>query len=147
MSGSEASAIEVSAAETDVLPYPPRVTEFTAPFWSALGEGRLTTTRCTLCEFLTFPPKIVCPECWSQNVGYVALTGRGRLATFTEVCVAPATFRHEAPYVIGIVDLEENVRLLTRVRAPFEELTVDLPVQMVVRHSEPVPLYEFAPLP
>ena len=95
--------------EPDVLPYPPRMTEFTAPFWEALREGRLTTTRCTACGFLTFPPKIVCPECWSRDVAYVDLSGAGRLASFTEICVPPAVFRHEAPYVIGIVDLAEEV--------------------------------------
>jgi len=136
-----------SAGNADQLPYPPRTTEFTAPFWSAVADGRLTTTRCTRCEFLTFPPKVLCPQCWSRDVEYVVLSGRGRLATFTEVCVPPAVFRDEAPYVIGIVDLEENVRLLTRIRAPFDELTVGLPVHMVVRHSQPVALYEFAPSP
>ena len=101
-------------SQPDVLPYPPRMTDFTAPFWSALGQGRLTTTRCTSCGFLTFPPKIVCPECWCREVEYVTLSGRGRLASFTEICVPPAAFRHEAPYVIGIVDLEEVMSSLLR---------------------------------
>lgn len=128
---------------TDVLPFPPRMTEFTRPFWDAVADGRLTTTRCEACGFLTFPPKILCPECWSEDVEYVELSGRGILVSYTEICVAPAVFREEAPYVIAIIDLEEDVRLLSRIRAPFDELRPDIAVRMVVRHAEPVSLFEF----
>jgi uncharacterized OB-fold protein len=129
--------------ELPTLPYAPRITEFTEPFWDAVEQGILTTTRCNTCGFITFPPKILCPECWGTDLAYIELSGRGILRSYTEVNVAPGVFQAEAPYVIAIVDLEENVRLLSRVRATFEELTPDLPVHMVVRHALPVSLFEF----
>lgn len=135
------------ADEVDQLPYAPRMTEFTRPFWDAVGRGILTTTQCSDCGFLTFPPKPICPECWSENVQYIELSGSGALQSFTEVNIAPAAFRHEAPYVIAIIDLDEGVRLLSRIRAAFDDLVPDLRVRMVPRHAEPVSLFEFEVVP
>jgi uncharacterized protein len=129
---------------TDQLPYAPRTTEFTRPFWDAVEAGRLTTTRCRACGFLTFPPKPICPDCWTTDVEYIELSGRGTLRSYTEINVAPAVFRDEAPYVIGIIDLDEDVRLLSRVQATWDELTPDLRVHMVTRYAQPVSLFEFA---
>jgi uncharacterized protein len=125
------------------LAYPPRLTDFTRPFWSALGEGRFTTTQCTECKHVTFPPKPLCPECWSPRVEWRELSGRGTLRSYTEVCVAPAVFAAEAPYVLCLVDLDEGVRCLSRVLANWEDLRPDARVKVTMRDSEPVSLFEF----
>jgi uncharacterized OB-fold protein len=132
-------------SEPPELAYPPRVTPATRSFWEALERGRLVTTRCRACGHLTFPPKILCPGCWGRDLEWVELSGRGRLASFTEVWAAPGPFRPEAPYVLGLVDLDEGVRLLTRVRGRFEELAVGLRVELAVRRARPVSLFEFRP--
>lgn len=49
-------------------PYPPRVSEFTAPFWQALADGHLVTTRGKAPQRLTFPPKPYCPFSWEREV-------------------------------------------------------------------------------
>ena len=94
--------------------YPPRVTAFTRRFWHDLQDGRFTTTRCDDCRRFTFPPKPFCPHCWSRRVSWAELSGRGRLYAATTIHAAPAAFRGEAPYRVGIVDLEEGLRLATR---------------------------------
>lgn len=125
------------------LAYPPRVTEFTQPFWDGLAAGHLSSTRCTACQHMTFPPKPVCPECWGRDVVWERLSGKGSLYSFTEVSAAPATFADEAPYVLCLVDLDEGVRCLSRVLASWEELEPDQRVRMVVRQAEPVALFDF----
>jgi uncharacterized protein len=130
----------------DILPelaYPPRVTEFTRPFWDALEEGVMRTTRCDECGHMTFPPKPLCPNCWTKRVSWVDLAGRGVLYTYTEVSAAPATFADEAPYVLGLVDLDEGVRCLSRVLAPWVELRPGLRVRLSVRQTQPVRLFDF----
>ncbi len=91
--------------------YPPRQTEFTRHFWGVLNEGRFETTRCDDCGRPSFPPKPFCPHCWSRNVAWIELSGRGKLYAQTVVHAAPSVFRDEAPYRVGIVDLEEGVRI------------------------------------
>ena len=127
------------------LAYPPRVTRFTRPFWEALDAGRLTTTRCRACGHLTFPPRLLCPDCWGQDVEWTRLSGRGILHSFTEVWAAPGPFAAEVPYVLGLVDLEEGVRCLSRVDARYDDLRVDQPVVLAVRRARPVSLFEFRP--
>lgn len=125
------------------LAYPPRVTEFTRPFWDGLAAGTLSTTRCTGCGHMTFPPKPVCPECWASDLEWVELSGKGTLYSFTEVSAAPSTFAAETPYVLCLVDLDEGVRCLSRILAPYDSLVPDTRVRLRIRESEPVRLFEF----
>ncbi len=125
------------------LPYPPRVTPFTKPFWEGLDRGVLRTTQCVDCSRITFPPKPLCPECWRSNIEWIDLSGRGTLYSYTEVSAAPATFANEAPYVLCLVDLEEGVRCLSRILAPWSAIRPDMRVTMKVRHTEPVRLFDF----
>lgn len=128
---------------TAQLAHPPRVTAFTRPFFDALREGRLATTRCRPGGHLTFPPKFVCPRCWSRDVEWFDLAGTGMLRTFTEVWAAPTPFAAEVPYLLGLVDLDEGVRLLARVDGGFDDHVLDERVEVVVRDGRPVPLFAF----
>jgi uncharacterized OB-fold protein len=98
--------------------YPPRISKFTQPFWQALTESRWTTTRCVTCEKLTFPPKANCPHCWSTDVRWVALDTRGTVYSRTRIHAAPTVFAHEAPYSVGIVDLDCGIRLACKLLDP-----------------------------
>lgn len=129
----------------DELPYAPRVTKFNRPFWDELRQGRLSTTRCRKCHHITFPPKVLCPECWCRDIEWLTLAGHGHLRSYTEVCAAPQPFQPEAPYVIGLVDLIEDVRILTRIAGTYDALVPDMPVQLAIRQTTPVPLFYFNP--
>lgn len=63
---------------------------------------------------MTFPPKPVCPHCWSTKVSWCSLGSRGTLYSWTRIHAAPAAFSGEAPYAVGIVDLDDGVRLACR---------------------------------
>ena len=125
------------------LAYPPRVTAFTAPFWDGLREDVFRTTRCAHCTHTTFPPKPVCPECWSADIEWIRLGGGGVLRSYTEVCAAPAVFAAEVPYLLGLVDLDENVRCLSRIVGNWEDLRPDRRVRVRMRAAEPTYLFEF----
>jgi len=130
----------------DALPtlaYPPRMTAFTQRFWDALRAGRFETTVCDSCGRIGFPPKFVCPACWSRSLSWTVLSGSGTLRSFTEVLVAPTMFLAEAPYNLAVIDLDEGPRLLSRVVDPYESLTLDARVRLVIREAWPVPLFEF----
>ncbi len=127
------------------LAYPPRITPFTKPFWDGLRERRFTTTICENCSHVTFPPKPVCPACWSEKVDWVELKGTGVLRSFTEICAAPLAFAKEAPYIVGLVDLDEGIRCLSRIKAPYDALAPDIRVHVVFREAEPSYLFDFVP--
>ena len=123
-------------------PYPPRVTELTATFWNGLAQGEWRTTRCRSCANLTFPPKKICPFCWSDSMEWAALATRGTLYSWTQIHVAPAAFRSQAPYHVGIVDLEDGVRLAcSLLTTPDLPPRCDAQVEIVALQAEDGPLF------
>jgi uncharacterized protein len=125
--------------------FPPRMTEFTQRFWQGLASGRFETTRCEDCNRLTFPPKPFCPHCWSKRIAWVPLSGRGKLYSQTVVHAAPLVFADEVPYRVGIVDLDEGLRIATRVLADSEP-KLDTAVEIVVLCYRDGPLFAARPL-
>jgi len=85
-------------------------------FYEYLKEGRFTTTKCQNCGYVAYPPRIICPECYSDNLNYIDLPTRGRVIVFSEeVKGVPLGF--EPPLIHAVVDLgvEPVRRLLTRI--------------------------------
>lgn len=95
-------------------PYPPRISEATRTFWDSLRNERLRTTRCQDCGDLTFPPKPVCPNCLSASLSWRDFSGEGTLYSYTTVWAGPQIFEEELPYTVCVVDLDEGLRLGSR---------------------------------
>ena len=53
-------------------------------FYDNLREGRFTTTKCRKCGNVAFPPGVICPKCWSEELEWVDLPQRAKVVTFTE---------------------------------------------------------------
>lgn len=129
------------------LSYPPRLSDFTQTFWNGLRTGQWQTTCCEDCKKVTFPPKPVCPHCWSTRVSWQPLGSKGVLYSWTRIHAAPAVFASESPYAVGIVDLTEGVRLACRLVAATDvALTPGMPVEMVVLRYEDGPLFAARPV-
>tara|TARA_A100001391_G_scaffold44878_1_gene26393 strand:+ start:4344 stop:4769 length:426 start_codon:yes stop_codon:yes gene_type:complete len=123
-----------------VRAYPPRMTAFTSRFWNSLSAGQFETSHCRSCDRLSFLPKPICPHCWSSDIGWSPLSGRGRLYSSTVIHAAPAVFQPEAPYSVGIVDLDEGLRIATRIVGETTP-ALDSAVELVVLRYTDGPLY------
>jgi len=116
--------------------YPPRVTAFTRPFWDALAEGRFLVTRCEGCGRHSFPPKPICPHCWTDVVAWEERSTDGRVYSWTRVHAGPAIFEADLPYAIGIVDLSCGVRLACPLVGDAD-WQCDMAVELVhIRHAD-----------
>ena len=94
----------------------PVPTDWSRRFWTALhDDGVFLLQRCDACgEFVGYP-KIFCPHCYSDNLGWHVASGRGVVYTYSTVTAnPPSTFLDELPYTIAIVQLDEGPRFLTR---------------------------------
>ena len=127
-------------------PFPPRVSAFTRPFWDALAEGRLITSSCRRCGRLSFPPKPVCRDCWSEDIEWRDLRPTGVLYSFTRVHVVPRAFLADALYFIGIVDLADGVRMMCRLMGEQSRFAPEVPVEMMVLTYDDGPLFAARPL-
>jgi len=114
----------------------PQTEDFTriSRFFDELRKGRLMTTRCKACGALNWPPRVVCPECVSDELEWIELPRTGSLWAFTELCAgAPLGMDEEMPFSIGIVELERvGLRMLSRIETPFERLELGMPMELTV---------------
>ena len=94
-------------------------------FYRRLAGGRLATTRCAACGELRFPPRQLCPQCGTE-MEWEELSGRGTVHAFTQ---QERGLRFVAPHVIGVVDLEEGIRVFGLLDVPFESLEIGQPVE------------------
>jgi len=104
---------KIKRPETIKLPfmldfYPLEDEKYTrmSQFFKNLKERRLTTTKCKRCAQLLWPPRIVCPNCFSDELEWVDLGTEGELYAFTEMRLgAPLGFVEDVPFCIGIVKI------------------------------------------
>ena len=122
-------------------PFAPRVSGFTQPFWKALDEGRLLSTRCKACGHGSFPPRTLCRACWSTSLEWVELPSTGQLYSFTRIHVAPQAFSADAPYAIGIIDLEAGPRLMCRLIGEIRPEDMAASMRMLVLRYDDGPLF------
>ena len=74
----------------------------------------LLGTRCAACGLAHFPRTDTCPYCATEDPEPVELSPRGTLWAWTAVTAPPPGYQGEVPYGIGVVELPEGVRVITR---------------------------------
>jgi uncharacterized OB-fold protein len=95
---------------------------------------RLEAAKCTKCGNISFPPRLVCPECKAKTFTPVRLNDEGKLLTYTVVRVASDKFSKETPFAVGIVELNDGVKLTTQITdVNVDSLKVGQRVKLVFR--------------
>jgi hypothetical protein len=95
---------------------------------------RLEAGKCVKCGQIHFPPRRICPKCKGKTFETVHLSDEGKLLTFTVVRVASEKFSKQTPMVVGIVELNDGVRVTTQVAdAEVDKLEVGQKVKLVFR--------------
>lgn len=110
-------------------------------FFEELNARRLATTRCPDDGWL-YPPRPWCPRCLREDLEWAELSGLGTLAAFS---TQETAVRFRAPDVIGLVDLDEGVRLLTHVAGRYEDLAIGMRVRLRWIDVDGQTLHSFAP--
>ncbi|MFD4294228.1 Zn-ribbon domain-containing OB-fold protein [Rhodococcus sp. NPDC058505] len=88
----------------------PELTELTATHWTSGASGRLSVQRCLRCLRWSFPPAPCCRGCWGTDLAFEPVSGKGALLTWA-VVVEPVRAVPAPPYLVGVVDLVEGVRI------------------------------------
>ncbi|MFQ5420333.1 MAG: Zn-ribbon domain-containing OB-fold protein [Anaerolineae bacterium] len=96
-------------------PTPP-IDAWTEPFWTAVRQEKLLLQFCPHCREHIFYPRRYCPTCLAEDMTWVEAAGRGKVYAFTVVQNnAPSAFLPDMPFVIGIVILNEGVRMMSNI--------------------------------
>lgn len=100
-------------------------------FYKFIGEGKLMGAKCSRCGTLHLPPKPVCTNCFSTDLKWVPLSGKGKLLTYTVIHVAPKQFEQMVPYSVGIVKLDDGPQLLGMIRGiEQDKLEIGMPLTL-----------------
>jgi uncharacterized OB-fold protein len=126
----------------------PALTPDNRAFWQGGAEGRLQMHHCDACARFFHPPAPICPRCLSLEVGPRAVSGRGKVLTYT---VNHQAWRADLqlPYVVAIVELadQEGLRFVSNiVGTEPDQVAIGMPVQVRFEQVEDVwlPLFERA---
>ncbi|MEJ5327036.1 MAG: Zn-ribbon domain-containing OB-fold protein [Candidatus Bathyarchaeia archaeon] len=98
-------------------------------FYKFLSQGKLMAGECMRCGKIHLPPRPLCDNCHSQEFTWTEISGKGTLATFTVIHIAPQQFQALAPYAIGIVQLENGLKLPGMITGvPHDQLRIGMPL-------------------
>ncbi len=117
----------------------PVIQPWTKEFWKATQQGKLLVQHCKDCNSKIFFPKKVCPECWSENLNWIESTGKAKVYTYTEMIdMVEPKFMADLPYIIAMVDLDEGIRMTTRiVNCKSEDVAIGMDVEVVFQEISP----------
>jgi uncharacterized OB-fold protein len=88
------------------------------PFWDATKEHKLMFQRCRKCGTRVFYPRDICPGPNCFGVGtleWIESSGHGRVYSYTITHNPHPAFADDAPYAIGIVEMDEGWRMMTNI--------------------------------
>ncbi len=114
-----------------------------ARFFEGLQQRRLLVIRCRSCDTLHFPPRAFCPDCLSEDVELEEHSGRGEVYSFTTM--AQPSSRGN-PITVAMVNLEGvEGRVFSRVKLPYEEMTIGMNVEVDYIELDGIVLHCFRP--
>jgi uncharacterized protein len=85
-------------------------------YWREMPQRyRYEAAKCVKCGKIHFPPRLVCSKCRGREFAKVVLAQAGVVETFTIIRVAPTGFGDEAPYAVGIIKLDDGVKVTAQI--------------------------------
>ncbi|MBN1316530.1 MAG: Zn-ribbon domain-containing OB-fold protein [Anaerolineales bacterium] len=109
-------------------------------FYRFLNEKKLMGSRCRSCGKLVAPPRPICSTCFGEEIEWVEMSGKGRLAAFTTIHIGPtamleAGYDRKNPYCAGIVQLAEGPAVSAQILGfdptKPEEIKIGTPLSVV----------------
>jgi len=103
-------------------------------FVENLANGKITATKCKKCSTEYYPPRMDCPTCISSEMEWIEISAQGKLAAYTEIHIPPEHFTGSEPYIIGLIELSNGLRIMGRILgANVEELKIGMEMKAIPR--------------
>ena len=107
-------------AELSKSPPPVEIgkSQWTEPFWAAAREHRLVAPKCGSCGTFRMPPTPFCPNCRSQEIDWIGLSGKGLNYSYTVIVKSMLPEMDDCiPYIPAVIELPDadGVRLISNI--------------------------------
>jgi uncharacterized protein len=94
----------------------PQITDCNKHFYNSIENGELVALKCHDCQHTFLPPSNYCPQCLSEKVDWIVLSGEGTVYSWVEYHHAfHKVLENHIPYVVAIVELKEGPRLISNI--------------------------------
>lgn len=105
-------------------------------FWRKIqNRYNLVGTKCNNCGQAYFPPRNICPNC--RRKGEIvdhSMNQKGVLVTYTIIRSATEEHERETPFILGIIELEEDTRLTSQVvNCEIDDVEIGMELEPVFR--------------
>lgn len=104
-------------------------------YWREIpGRTRLEAQKCSKCGHIIYPKRSRCDKCGGVLLEPYTLPEKGKLLTFSIVRSPPSNFVKMAPFVLGIVELEDGTRITTQITdIPVNDVSIGMSLEAVFR--------------
>src|SRR5207245_9207845 len=72
-------------------------------------------------------------KCRGSEIAWVPIEGKGKLVTFTEVYFAPPAFQDAIPYLLGLAELDDGLRVFAPISSEVERKDLRPGLELVLR--------------
>ena len=113
----------------------PEIQPFSQAFWDGTKAHKLLVQHCEDCDSNIFYPRRDCPECWSQNLGWIEAKGTGEVFSYTVTYEGvEEMFEDDLPIILAWVDLPEGIRMNTNIlECDPDEVHIGMQVEVVFK--------------
>lgn len=103
--------------------------------WRAYPQTyRLEAARCTKCQKVFYPPRLVCNKCNGREFTTFAMKRTGKVVTHTVIHTPADEYAQEAPFAVGVIEMDDGGRLTTQIAdVSFDEIKIGMPVKLEFR--------------
>ena len=99
-------------------------------FWDASDQEQFLGQKCGDCGTFRFPPRPMCPHCFSVKRDEVPLSGRGKVVSYT-IPRHPHPFGFKEAPLVAVIELEEGIRFVSNVVGiKPEDVKMDMAVEV-----------------
>jgi uncharacterized OB-fold protein len=134
---------------TTMKDYPqPTRSDINAPLLDAWKKGELHLQQCRHCDCKVYFPRTQCPQCWSVDLHWKRLSGKGKVVSYARVHKhLHPSFDDESPTLIAEVLLDEGWSMLARiVTSAGTDITSGMRLELVsLEEARRYPLPTFCP--
>jgi uncharacterized OB-fold protein len=102
-------------------------------FVEFLKNNEIRGTVCKSCGAKFFPPRSDCAGCFSDQMDWFPVTGEGTLISFTKANFAPAGFEKDVPYMLGVAEFGDEIKVFGRIDKALPEDSVKVGMKIKIR--------------
>jgi uncharacterized OB-fold protein len=109
-------------------------------FYKLASQNKLMAGKCLKCDKIHLPPRPLCDNCYGTQFEWTEISGKGKLLTYTVIHIAPSQFQDFTPYAIGIVELDNGLKIPGMIQEmPPEQLNVGMVLNVAFSTCEASP--------